>query len=168
LGSQQDVVVPEAKHPEALRFQPSVPLLIGFGSKVLAAICLDDQARAKMHEIDNVLTDGLLSAKLLPIHSMVTQKVPKQGFRIGHAATQLPGEFVLLHVYPPHPNPSPARGEGSKANRVLASDLQNPGFQQPYGWSSRIPIDSLHPAAHPRATRRANVHADIPASESPI
>ena len=86
---------------------------------MLVTVQLNDKPRFKADKIDNVRSDGLLTAKLESGELTAPQSLPQFAFNIGLFAAKFPGEFVLHD--PPSPAaslrnaaPSPTRGEGNQ------------------------------------------------------
>ena len=68
---------------------------------MLVTVQLNDKPRFKADKIDDVRSDGLLTAKLESGELTAPQSLPQFAFDIGLFAAKFPGEFVL-HA-PPHP-----------------------------------------------------------------
>jgi hypothetical protein len=73
------VIVPEAEHAVAVRFQRLRPLGVsGRGRSMVAAVQLHNQVRAVTGEIDDVLLDADLSAEMGILHSEAMTQVPPE------------------------------------------------------------------------------------------
>ena len=86
---------------------------------MLAAIRLDDQARAEVHEVDDVGTDRLLATEFLTVQAMGAQVLPQPLLGVGHVLTQGFGEFARVHTPLPQPLSRKGRGEKSGASWFL-------------------------------------------------
>jgi hypothetical protein len=64
-------------------------LFIDGSAVVLSAIRFHDQARAEMHEIDDITADWLLTPEFLAIQAMRPQVSPQRGFAVGHVLSQV-------------------------------------------------------------------------------
>jgi len=69
----QDIGIPKAKNPVALRFKPPITLGVAFVLRVLPAIDFDDQASLMANELDNEAPD-----RCLPPETKAAQPVPAQ------------------------------------------------------------------------------------------
>lgn len=104
--------VPEADHPEALRFDVTRAPRISierFG--VLAAVDFDHELVPEGQEIGNVGADRRLPTKLC-FRERLAQRSPENAFGVGHVAAQAAGPVhragrgvaVDLHTADPHPS----------------------------------------------------------------
>jgi hypothetical protein len=73
----QDLDVPKPQYAKPLRIQPCAPIrIVSNLLGMLPAIQFDNQPLFKTYKIDNVLTDGLLSAELVPSCLAETNMLP--------------------------------------------------------------------------------------------
>jgi hypothetical protein len=72
----QNVGIPEAKDPIALRLKPAVAHFILLRIGVLPAIEFNDQPALKTDEIDYVSSNRRLPAKTEPVKPMSAKRVP--------------------------------------------------------------------------------------------
>lgn len=84
---------------------------------MLPAIGLNDYTRSKVHEINHIRANRLLTPELLSVQSMCPQVSTQLVFAIRHLAPQVPGEFPLLHHFSPLPQGE--RGFDSSTNTLL-------------------------------------------------
>ncbi len=122
LGVLQQVMVPKAKHSEALRRKPSRAALIGAPLfRMLSTIQLHHHLFLEADEVRGA--DDLLPPKLVPCYLPRAKVSPQAQFRVGEILAQPDGEFFgyRLHsdqdarfplILLPSPLPSPTRGAG--------------------------------------------------------
>ncbi|MDR6991390.1 hypothetical protein J2X52_001488 [Luteimonas sp. 3794] len=96
---------------EALLFQPCVASYVFQRFDVLTAICFYDHTRTEMHEVDDVRTNRLLAAELLPLEAVGAEMTPEQLLGVGHVSTQLFSKCALIHF--PSPQPLSRKGRGA-------------------------------------------------------
>ena len=70
------LVVPNAKNMEAPRSQISISSSIAGAIGMLAAVKFDDQSTRRTEEVDDVVIDGHLSAKLEPAEPVSSNDLP--------------------------------------------------------------------------------------------
>jgi len=87
----QHLAVPESQHSKSLCFQPRIPDPVMFAARVLPTVHLDDQARLKADEIDDVGTEGDLATEFETSHLAHAQSAPKPPLGLGHVLAQSPG-----------------------------------------------------------------------------
>jgi len=147
LDVSENVVVPEAQHPVALRLEPTGSTLVGrqpFRLAVLTTIDLDNQLCVVVAKIRDVGSDGCLLAELKAVPIEPAQLVPKCALggallsphatstlahQVGHAATP-----QLVTPHPPRsaarwrsrPSPARARAGCSSAARSRRSRRGRP------------------------------------------
>jgi hypothetical protein len=88
----QDVVIPDTNDGDAvLAAQRCRALSVGYllvGKAVLTAIELDSKRGGRAVEIEDVLAERMLTAKLEPAETTATQRIPEDGFGIGLPPTE--------------------------------------------------------------------------------
>src|SRR5437879_6364971 len=100
----QHVVVPDAQHEIAARFEDCRALGISFRiRRVLTAIKLDDETSIRTAEIREEPVDGHLALELPSVQSSITQAKPQLAFRIRLIAAQVARSFDSLAHSAPHP-----------------------------------------------------------------
>lgn len=110
----QHLVVPEAEHGVAMRFDQLRSGDIGGVAVMLAAVELHHQSRGAAGEVRDVGADRVLEDELPAVQLPVAQCVPQALLRVGAVAAELArdgGQSFLTHVGPPSPNPLP-QGRG--------------------------------------------------------
>lgn len=108
-------MIPESQCNKTLVTQPSVSLFIMKRLfSVLTAIEFDNQPFLQTYEINNVITQRLLSSKFKPIDLRQTQFSPKQAFAVCRILSQLPCSRARLANIPPYPYLSPQGGKESE------------------------------------------------------
>ena len=93
----QNVIIPESDDFESVGLQPRGSrgvLLCLFG--MLAAIDLDDQLMPQAAEIDDVIADRMLTAKLRAIEALRAKVLPEEAFGLGLFATETADIFRQL------------------------------------------------------------------------
>jgi hypothetical protein len=122
----QDLVVPESKHPVALRLEKrSAGSIFPRSLDVLRPIQFDDEPSFSRAEVSEVRSDRMLTAKFGATHLPGSQMVPQDSFRVGLLATQatsiLLGRFNRAHrfrMFAAHREKT-----RSKRNRILIRSL---------------------------------------------
>jgi len=87
VGVEQDIVIPESKHPEAEGPEPLIPFSVAGVVGVLAAVDFDDEPPRQAGEVDDVSTNRLLAAESFS-HLTVAQVGPQNSFGLGHGAPE--------------------------------------------------------------------------------
>lgn len=88
----EDLVVPKARDPEALRLQPRRPLpILRLPFAMLAAVDLDDEAMRKAGEVGDIGTEGHLSAKAAAVDLSPSEDRPEALFSFRWVPAQGPG-----------------------------------------------------------------------------
>jgi hypothetical protein len=78
------LVIPEPNHPEsAARKVPRPFQIVEKIVRMLTAVHFDDQARAKTDEVDNVISNRLLSAEAIVAEMSAAEMTPKTTFGVG-------------------------------------------------------------------------------------
>ena len=84
------IIVPETQHLPALPFEPGRARCVRHAIRMLAAIDLYDQAPLHTGEIGDMVSDGMLSAKLIARDLPRPQRLPEPLFGIGQVMAQYP------------------------------------------------------------------------------
>jgi hypothetical protein len=80
----QDIIIPEAQHPEAAASKPGIPGSIHCCAGVLPAIDLDDQVCLDTGEVNDIRPNRQLASKSVPNELAAPQSSPKTGLGIRH------------------------------------------------------------------------------------
>ena len=89
LSVRKDLVVPEAKHSVALRFEPSSScFVVGSLLLMLRAVDLDDQSLLEADEVYDVWAKWLLATELVTEDLPASQTNPQHSLRIGWLRTE--------------------------------------------------------------------------------
>ena len=89
--------IPEPKNSEALRHKKGVTSVIRLRSlmqPVLTSICFDDQPASEANEVDDIGTNGRLSAEIDPERLQLPQLHPQFDFLRRETFTKCAGNFV--------------------------------------------------------------------------
>jgi len=78
-----DATIVEPQDSEPLRAEPGVAIAVMQIADMSGAVGLDDKARTKTDEIDDVAADGYLTAELHSLQAAIAQTRP-QGPFVGH------------------------------------------------------------------------------------
>src|SRR5690606_16779367 len=97
LSLGQYLVIPKPKHAKTRGGQPRVASAVMFAVQMLPPVGLDNESRAKAHEVDDIRPQGLLAPELMTTEAPRAQVFPQQLLGLGQVAAQLPGELALVH-----------------------------------------------------------------------
>jgi hypothetical protein len=91
----QNIGIPEAKNPVALRLQPPIALGVALVLRVLPAVDFDDQMPFVTHEIDNEASDRCLPPEAKTVQAVSAQRRPEALLGVGHLTAERLGARTL-------------------------------------------------------------------------
>jgi hypothetical protein len=95
ISVAQDIGIPEAKDPVALRFKPPIALDVALILRMLSAVDFNDQRSLVTNKIDNEAPDRCLPPEAETAQPMSAQRRPKTLLGVGHIASQRLGACAL-------------------------------------------------------------------------
>ena len=110
VGVLQHIVVPEADHPVAMRFDDCGARITSSVFNVLAAVEFHREPGGAAGEVDHEIADWQLARELCSVQLTGAQVRPQPPFRVGHVAAQFArdaGQSLSYQGRTPIPNPFP-------------------------------------------------------------